>query len=420
MKIGFVGLSHLGLISSIVVASKGFDVVCYDEEAIKIHSFKKGEFSIDEPYLKKFYKLYKKKIIYTFNKLDLNSCEVVYFSQDIKTNANNKSDIINYNKLINRTLLFLKKNTIVIIHSQVPPGFTDKILWNKNKLFYQVETLVFGDAIKRASNPERFIIGSHNEKRIPNKLKFFLNEYKCPIIIMNYKSAEFTKISVNLFLISQVSLTNILSQYVKKINGNWENVAKSIKLDKRIGKYSYLKPGLGISGGNLERDLETVRKIFLDEKLSISLFKEYQNISSKFNNWPFEIFKKIRINIPNKNIKIGILGLTYKKNTNSIKNSPAIKFIKQFNDMQLILAYDSNIENIENIEKIKNLKIINSKKEVITKSNIILIFNDSEEFSNIKASLITNRKSLNAIIDPLGMLKKINFKNSNIIYKTLG
>ena len=76
---------------------------------------------------------------------------------------------------------------------------------------------------------------------------------------MNYESAELAKISINIFLISSVTSTNILSEISENIGANWSDVSNALKLDKRIGKYAYLKPGLGISGGNLERDLETFR-----------------------------------------------------------------------------------------------------------------------------------------------------------------
>ena len=78
---------------------------------------------------------------------------------------------------------------------------------------------------------------------------------------MNIESAELAKIAINLYLVNSVTLTNILSEVSENINGNWTSISKALKLDKRIGKYAYLKPGLGISGGNLERDLATFKNL---------------------------------------------------------------------------------------------------------------------------------------------------------------
>ena len=93
---------------------------------------------------------------------------------------------------------------------------------------------------------------------------------------MNYESAELAKISINIFLISSVTSTNILSEISENIGANWSDVSNALKLDKRIGKYAYLKPGLGISGGNLERDLETFRNL-------LKFNKVYENYSRNIN-----------------------------------------------------------------------------------------------------------------------------------------
>ena len=415
MKIGFVGLSHLGIISSLVAASKGYQIVCYDSDPVNINLFKKGIFNIDEPNLYKYFKSYSPKIKYSNKIADLKSCEIVYFSEDIKTNDKNISDIKNYKQKINKVLKFLNKNSYIVVLSQVTPGFTESLNWNKKKLFYQVETLIFGKAIKRASDPERFIIGSNNSNKIPIKFSNFLNKYNCPILIMNYKSAEITKISINLYLISQVSMTNILADFVKKFGADWTDISNSLRLDKRIGKHSYLNPGLGISGGNLERDLVTVRKLFSKNKLNNNIFNEYESISNRYNKWPNHIFKQIIYQIKNKNLIIGILGLAYKKNTHSLKNSPSIKFIKD-NIKSKIFAFDPLINKVEGFQ---NLQISKNINQVISKSNILIIFNDSDDFKKITDKELIASKKLYAVIDPYNVMKNIKFEKLNIIYKSL-
>ena len=90
------------------------------------------------------------------------------------------------------------------------PGFTRKINWPKKQLFYQVETLIYGSAIERALNPDRLIIGCSNpNEKLDNKLNNFLRSYKAPVIKMSYESAELTKISINMYLISSVTTRNM-------------------------------------------------------------------------------------------------------------------------------------------------------------------------------------------------------------------
>ena len=194
--------------------------------------------------------------------------------------------------------------------SQIPPGFMRKINFPKDRLFYQVETLIFGESLKRASKPERIIIGASDEKiKISRHYFSIIKKFKCPIIITSYESAELTKISINMFLSSSVTLTNKLAEVSRKIGANWDQISASLKLDKRIGKFAYLQPGLGLSGGNLERDISTIIKICNKNKINSSIFKNFFFESKNKKKWINENLKKIK-NIQNS--KITILGVTYK------------------------------------------------------------------------------------------------------------
>ena len=156
----------------------------------------------------------------------------------------------------------MNKKAILVILCQVPPGFCRKINWPKKQLYYQVETLIFGKALERASFPERFIIGTEKkDNKISKVYKNYLKTYKCPILNMSYESAELAKISINIYLISTVTTSNILYEICEKVNANWKDIIPSLQLDRRIGKFAYLRPGLGISGGNLERDLTTLSEL---------------------------------------------------------------------------------------------------------------------------------------------------------------
>ena len=135
-----------------------------------------------------------------------------------------------------------------------------KINFNKKLLYYQVETLIFGKSLDRALNPERIIIGcNESNSKIKNSYLKYLKRFNCPIIKMSYESAELTKIAINIFLASSITTTNVLSEICSTIGANWEEIKPALKLDSRIGPKAYLKPGLGISGGNIERDIMSLK-----------------------------------------------------------------------------------------------------------------------------------------------------------------
>ncbi len=221
MNISFFGLSHLGLNYLAASAAKGFKVIGYDENKELIKSLKLKKKIFNEPFLFENLKKYKKNITFTNNVNDLKKSKIVFISSDVDTNKNGKSDL----KKIKKSIQVIKSklsNKNLIIMSQVKPGFTKKLVWNKSKLFYQVETLIFGEAFKRALNPERIILGVDNSlKKINSEVRKFYKKFKCPIIKTDFNTAEIIKISINVYLISSITTTNLLAKIVKKMKGNW-------------------------------------------------------------------------------------------------------------------------------------------------------------------------------------------------------
>ena len=210
LTIGYVGLSHLGINYAVASAMKGFNVICYDERLDIISSLKKKKIPFYEKDTEINLKKKFKKFKFTNNLDDLFSCDIVFISQDVPTDSKGKSNLSVINKSIKNTIKSIKKNCNLVILCQVPPGFTRSINWYGKKLYYQVETLIFAKALERAFYPERIIVGKANNI-VDKKYNYYLKKFKSPILEMNYESAELAKISINIFLISSVTSTNLLS-----------------------------------------------------------------------------------------------------------------------------------------------------------------------------------------------------------------
>ena len=232
---------------------------------------------------------------------------------------------------------------------------------------------------------------------------------------MNYESAELAKISINIFLISSVTCTNLLSEVSENIGANWLDISNALKLDKRIGRFAYLKPGLGISGGNLERDLETFKNFLKFNKTYVNYSKNIKQISNYRKDWIYNQFKKIVKDF--KDIKkIGILGLAYKEDTNSIKNSPSISFIKKilYNKKFEIEAYDPKIKKLS---KHISINICRNADSLIKNCDILIIATPWKIFKKINLSKFTNIK---AIIDPYNLINLSKNKKEKIKYTGMG
>ena len=227
--------------------------------------------------------------------------------------------------MVERVQPSLSGKALLVILSQVPPGYTRALPVPAERLYYQVETLVFGRAVERATKPERFIVGCADPRQpIAPALKTFLESFSCPILPMAYESAELAKISINFCLVASISVANTLAEICERVGADWSDIAPALKLDKRIGQGAYLAPGLGIAGGNLERDLRTIVQIGEAKKTDTGVVKAWLANSAHRKDWPWQVLA--RCSRANPGSAIAVLGLAYKENTHSTKNSPSLRF----------------------------------------------------------------------------------------------
>lgn len=402
IKIGYIGMTHLGIIYGITSALKGYKVVCYDENKKLIDNLSKGRFEIKEPDLNKNFKKGLKNIIFTSEIKNLKNLDLIFLSFDTPINQKGEG---NYNQLKSFLKKLIRNNLnhiCTIILSQVYPGFTNSIK-EFNEIYYQVETLIFGNAFQASLYPERIIIGKKNDK-LNTKLKSYLKSFKCEIIETDIEGAELTKIAINAYLVSSIITTNYLSQISEKLKTNWSFIEKSIRSDPRIGKHAYVSSSLGFGGTNLLRDIRTLIQISDKFKISNRLPKTWIKENQIRGKWLRNIMSSIKYN---KN-KIGVLGLSYKENTQSISNSLSIDLIKSNKD-HFFYLYDPNVN--EDIFYQKNVKYCATINELLANCKLLIIANKSQEFIDLKENEISKVFSGKQIIDPFNVLK---IKNKNL------
>lgn len=413
--IGFVGMTHLGLNSCIAAAEKGFELIGFDPSAQLISAINSGTFPVSEPQLVELAIKNKSRLSFTSNSNELKKCDVVYVAPDVSTNDQGESDLTMINALLDLAIQSTRPDCVIVVLSQVPPGFTRGKLKVGRTIYYQVETLIFGQAIHRALHPERYIIGCENpEAPINRPFAQFLEAHSCPILPMRFESAELAKISINMCLVASVSTANTLAELCEKIGADWSEIMPSLKLDRRIGQYSYLSPGLGISGGNLERDLATICRLGEQHKTDVNIVRAWIENSQHRKDWAYEVLNRSILS-QMRNPSIAILGLAYKKDTHSIKNSPAIHLLRKLSDYK-VRVYDPVVSLKPPISE--NITCAMSAEDAYQDADVLIIMTPWDEFKGIKIEVLKRLMRHRNVIDPYGLLQV--HKDSGFNYFTLG
>jgi len=405
-SIGFVGLSHLGIISSIAAAAQGFDVIAFDSRPGVSEALHLGRFPVREPGLEELVAQHRARIRYTDRAEEVSSCSLIFFTLDVPTDENNRSDLTELRALVADISARAADESTLVVMSQVHPGFSrsiERLCCNDGRrlrLFYQVETLIFGNAVARAMQPERYIVGCREvNMEIPGLYREFLEAFNCPVLTMGYESAELCKIAINCFLVSSVSTTNMLAEICERIGADWQEIASALRLDKRIGPHAYLTPGLGIAGGNLERDLVTIQNLAAEQGTDAGVVSAWQHNSAWRKEWALRQLYQQGLLDESARSQLAVWGLAYKQDTHSTKNSPAIGLIHTLRSYA-IRAYDPAVQ-IQSSE-FPHLQTFPSALEAAREADALVIMTPWREFSQASLAELKNLMRGTCVLDPFG------------------
>jgi UDPglucose 6-dehydrogenase len=252
---------------------------------------------------------------------------------------------------------------------------------------------------------------------LPPIYRDYLEAFGCPILTMRYESAELCKIAINCFLVSSVSTSNTLAELCENIGADWMEIVPALRLDRRIGAHAYLMPGLGIAGGNLERDLVTVQSLAAEYGSDARVVTAWQENSRYRRNWVLRrLFHLGALNSPDTRI-IAVWGLAYKSDTHSTKNSPSLALLRELSSYQC-RAYDpaARIEPAE----FPQVKVCHSPVEATCGADVLVIMTPWEQFSQVPLEDIRRSMRGRIILDPYGALSSAACRSCGFDYWRLG
>jgi UDPglucose 6-dehydrogenase len=427
-RIGIVGLSHLGIVASAGLASMGLEVTAVDE-AERVAALAAGRLPVHEPGLEDL--LARSAPVFTAEYAALKSCDVVIVALDTVTDERNRSDLSVLDACIDRALPWLPADGVVALMSQVPVGYTRELAIRlcsrrhdlKARVYYWVETLVIGEALVRYLRPERIILGGPELRAgepaaAEPALDALLERFGCPIFRMNYESAELCKAAINLYLSVSVTYANTLADLCEATGASMRALIPALRGDRRIGPAAYIRPGLGLAGGNLERDLVHLRELARSNGFDTSLVDLILERSASRYGWLTQAVTRAlgRPALePGMRPRIALWGLAYKKNSRSTKNAVSLRLIADLRGRAAIVAYDPAVT-----EAPAGVEMARSALDACRGADALVIVTDWDEFGAVDPAAIGAALKSRVVIDAVGILDPGRAREAGLTHFAIG
>ncbi|MDG2268347.1 MAG: UDP-glucose/GDP-mannose dehydrogenase family protein [Alphaproteobacteria bacterium] len=440
MNITIIGTGYVGLVSGACFSEFGFNVTCIDKDKNKIDSLQNGIIPIYEPSLEDLVKknMIAKRLSFSTSLINVfKDSDAIFIAVGTPTNPNSNNADLKYVYNVIREiadLIDIKDSPkLIVTKSTVPVGTgkdLESYILNYRKELKIVknfdiasnpEFLREGSAIEDFMRPDRVICGVESEfaKSILNTLYRPLNLRETPILFSKRETAEFIKYASNGFLATKITFINEMADICEKVGADVQDVAKGIGLDGRIGS-KFLHPGPGFGGSCFPKDTRALAEIGKEFGARTSLIETVIKVNeARKINMVKKIKKAINF-IENKTI--AVLGITFKPNTDDMRESPALVIVPELLKVaKYINVYDPiGMNNAKNMSEFKGVRWKENTFSCIENTDAIVIITEWNEFRALDLNKVKECLNEPIIIDLRNIYKHDSMKEAGIKYISVG
>lgn len=384
MHISVIGLGYVGSVTAIGLAKAGYDITGIDIDENIVSSFKKGNLHIYEPGLEKLLDeaIKEQKIRFaTLEEVD-DIGEIVFICVGTPSLQNGSVDLSYIRKSIKWVLERTSGPATIVVKSTVPPGTGKKLIrqyLSNTRLSYisNPEFLREGMAVEDWLHPDRIVIGGEDKESI-ERIKSLYSSIDAPVVITDITTAEMIKYAANSALAIKISFINEIANLCDILGADIDDVARGLSLDPRIGS-GFLRAGLGYGGSCFPKDVRALDFLANSNGYSLELIRSAIIANNRQKFIPVKTLKKRFYDLWN--VPISILGLTFKPNTDDIREAPSIDIMNALlEEGANITAYDP--KGIEKIRRIfgERIRYAKSPIEAINGTKAIVLVTEWEEF----------------------------------------
>ena len=406
MKICMIGTGYVGLVSGVCFSDLGNEVICVDKDINKINNLKKGMIPIYEPGLEEIVlKNYKNKRLNfsTDLKNSIKKSDIIFICVGTPTRKNgNSADLSQVFSVGREISKYINKFKIIITKSTVPVTTGDelekiiskKISKNKFSVVSNPEFLREGEAIRDFIYPDRVVVGSNDKKSnlILKNLYAPLISKGAKYISTNRRAAELIKYASNAFLATKITFINEIANFCEKVEIDVEDISIGIGLDKRIGS-RFLRAGPAYGGSCFPKDTKAIVSAADKFKINLSVIKSVIKSNKQRSQL---LLKRVNwiLNNKIKNKNICFLGVTFKANTDDMRDSSSLEMIPYLAKRGAKIKYYDPTGHKHEFDKFKNVSCSNSINNAMKNSDLIIVHTEWNDFKSINFKKLSTTKKL--------------------------
>lgn len=423
-----VGVWHQGAVAAACLAAAGYAVIGIDNNQDRVDRLNKGEAPLFEPGLDALLAKAIKagRLSFTSNiKQGLADVRDIIIAFDTPVDENDEVDLSEIYMVARKMAPYLMPDSVILVTSQIPVGTSEKIAalireTNPQADFgiaYSPENLRLGQAIERYKYPPMPVIGADSEKTFSRVVKLF-SPYPVSWMRMSLRSAEMTKHALNAFLAVSICFANEVGNLCDEVGVDAQEIAMGLRLEPRIGSKAMLFPGLGFSGGTLARDMKTLQHIGDLVGCETSVIDGAWKANRCQNGLVVQRLHKIFGSLDG--LHIGVLGLTYKPDTSTLRRSVAIEIIHDMvSQGATVKAYDPMADRQE-LRRHTEFEFCTDAYLAAEGCDVLILITPWPEFKQLDYRRIQTILKRPLIFDPQNMLDPVQLSQMGFVHLGIG
>ena len=411
-KVCIIGIWHQGAVAAACLADLGYQVIGVDQDRIRVQALNEGKAPLFEPGLDELLsKGIKSGNLYFTTSLveGLSDTQNILMMFDTPVDENDQIDLSGIFATAQDMAPFIESGSVLIVTAQVPIGTCDQIaeiihtanLESRLGIAYIPENLRLGQAIERFLHPPLPVIGSNDEETL-ERVEKLLSTLSSSWLRVNLRTAEMVKHALNGFLAVSVCFANELGNLCDATGADGMLVAKALRLEPRIGSKAMLSPGLGFSGGTLARDMRTLQNLGDFHHIETSLIDGAWTSNERQNRLVVRNLQRLFGSL--QGLRMGVLGLTYKPDTSTLRRSASIEIINELVQLGArIQAYDPKADRSE-LESHREFELCPDAYTAARDVDVLVLITPWSEFKDLDFQKVYQVMNKKIILDTQNML----------------